>query len=118
MFKKLVLVLLFGISALNAEDSHAKTGFMQKIKNSPAIVKVVAIIPCLIAFSSLHYLIKEYKDNPDKINIVGYLNYVKWTALAIGGFLFRWLLEFNLKNTCNSPNQKCLSETDIPKIAS
>lgn len=107
MFKMLVLVALFGISTLNAENNHEKTGFIQKIKNSPAIAKIVAIVPCLITFFSFHHLMNAYQDNPDKINIVKISNAIKWTALAMGGFLCRWLLEFNLRNSYKYDHKKC-----------
>lgn len=67
----------------------------------------MAIIPCFITFFSLHHLTKVYKDNPDMVDRVNVANNVKWLTFVIGAFLFRWLLEFNLKNSCNTCRNEC-----------
>jgi hypothetical protein len=99
MLKKLSLVVLFGISNLHATDVSPKTGFIEKVKNSPAIVKVVGgIIPCIVAFISMDAVMRTYKDNPEKLNIVNIAYHIKWISLIIASVFGNLLLRINFRN--------------------
>lgn len=103
MFKKLgLIVLLFGISSLNAnnipEKNVEKTGFIHKVKNSSAMVKFFGgIIPCIATFISMDALIKTYKDNAEWHHVLDIAYYIKWISVGIIFIFCNSLMRVNFK---------------------
>lgn len=98
MLKRLALVVLFGINNLHAIDALNKAGFIEKIKNSPTIVKVVGgIIPCIVVVISMDAVMRAYEDNQEKLNIVNIAYHIKGVSLFITTLFYSWLLRMNLK---------------------
>lgn len=103
MFKQLVLIVLFFISNVSADNTH-KTSWTKRIKKSPAVIKVfVGIMPAIATFLSMDVVMQSYNDNP---NIVAIAFYIKWAALGIACMFGNLLMKFNFYKWLNVPLSK------------
>lgn len=103
MLKKFVLIILFGISNIQASTT-AKDDFIHNVKHSPALVKVFGgIVPCIMIFMSMEALTKAYEHNTSTFAIA---YSIKWIAVIIGCALYKWLIKINLKKWLTSGSQK------------
>lgn len=115
MLKKLALVVLAGIGNLQAANDP-KTGFIQKIKNGSAIVKLFGVvIPCIVTFISMDAVMKAYKDNPEKLNIVNIAYHIKGISLFIATLFSSWLLRNNFRKwiICRAQNSASIAGSKV-----
>lgn len=104
MFKKLVLMVLFFISNINATDNTQHVKWTKRVKHSPALVKVfAAIVPCIVAFISMNKVMVNYKDSEAIVNIA---YGIKWGAVSIASIFSNLLLKVNLKKWIKRNSQK------------
>jgi hypothetical protein len=103
MLKKLALVVLFGISNLQAAETP-KIGFIQRVKHSRAIIKIAAIIPCIAACISMESIRRTHKDNPEKSTLVKVASGIECISIFIVAIFSRWLLDVDfLKLVVSQP---------------
>lgn len=114
MLKKLVLVILFGISNLYAVDVST-TGFIQNIKKSPTMVKLFGVIvPCIVVFISMDAVVRAYKDNPKLSTAVNIAYHIKGISFFIATIFSSWLLRSSFREWVMCRAQKSASKFNTP----
>lgn len=112
MLKKLALVVILGINTIQAAETP-KAGFIQRIKNSPALVKWTGgIIPFLATGISMEALRRTYKDNPEKSTLVKIVTGIECIALLIAVTFYDWWFRIDFKKWICSPSTKKLTNLD------
>lgn len=118
MLKKLVSVVLFGISNLYATDTP-KTGLIKKIKHSSTTAKiVVGIMPCIATIISMEIIGRAYKNRPDKNNIVIVAHYIKCIALGVAIVFYDWIIKFHIKKRLSDIKKKNKKKKETEVIPS
>ncbi|MEX0848607.1 MAG: hypothetical protein WD055_00060 [Candidatus Dependentiae bacterium] len=109
MFKKIALIVLLSISSLQV--AHAsEAGFMQTVKNSPGISKWLGtIVPNILAFLSMEWIIRANKDNPDRQHVVSTAKCMRFMSFIGGLYFFHQWFNTDFKEWTLSGSSTTLS---------
>jgi hypothetical protein len=96
MFRKIALIGLISISSLYGEEAPTQAT-PRREQHHQVSLWFKAIIPSILSYASMEWIVRANKDNPDRQQLVTGAKHARWLPAIIGTYCLNIWMDRDLK---------------------